>query len=172
MNVPEMLRNYRVYEDGYDFIGTSDVELPTLEALTETIKGAGIAGEIAAPVIGHLGSAETKLNWRTVTNRNISLAAPKAHILDIRGDEQVYDSTAGEFKTCAVKLLVVGIPKNTGLGKLEPATTTGTSNTLETNYMKLTIDGKDKLEFDKYNYIFKVDGKDYLSESREALGLA
>ncbi|MBQ5345406.1 MAG: phage major tail tube protein [Acidaminococcaceae bacterium] len=172
MNVPEMLRNYRVYEDGYDFIGTSDVELPTLEALTETIKGAGIAGEIAAPVIGHLGSAETKLNWRTVTNRNISLAAPKAHTLDIRGDEQVYDSTAGEFKTCAVKLLVVGIPKNTGLGKLEPATTTGTSNTLETNYMKLTIDGKDKLEFDKYNYIFKVDGKDYLSESREALGLA
>ena len=171
MNVPEMLRNYRVYEDGYDFIGTSDVELPTLEALTETIKGAGIAGEIAAPVIGHLGSAETKLNWRTVTNRNISLAAPKAHTLDIRGDEQVYDSTAGEFKTCAVKLLVVGIPKNTGLGKLEPATTTGTSNTLETNYMKLTIDGKDKLEFDKYNYIFKVDGKDYLSESREALGL-
>jgi len=172
MNVPEMLRNYRVYEDGYDFIGTSDVELPTLEALTETIKGAGIAGEIAAPVIGHLGSAETKLNWRTVTNRNISLAAPKAHTLDIRGDEQVYDSTAGEFKTCAVKLLVVGIPKNTGLGKLEPATTTGTSNTLETSYMKLTIDGKDKLEFDKYNYIFKVDGKDYLSESREALGLA
>lgn len=172
MNVPEMLRNYRVYEDGYDFIGTSDVELPTLEALTETIKGAGIAGEIAAPVIGHLGSAETKLNWRTVTNRNISLTAPKAHTLDIRGDEQVYDSTAGEFKTCAVKLLVVGIPKNTGLGKLEPATTTGTSNTLETNYMKLTIDGKDKLEFDKYNYIFKVDGKDYLSESREALGLA
>lgn len=172
MNVPEMLRNFRVYEDSYDMIGTADVELPTLEALTETIKGAGIAGEISAPVIGHLGSAETKLNWRTVTNRNISLVAPKAHTLDIRGDQQVYDSTAGEYKTCAIKLLVVGIPKNTELGKLEPATTTGTSNTFETNYMKLTIDGKDKLEFDKYNYIFKVDGTDYLSESREALGLA
>lgn len=172
MNVPEMLRNFRVYEESYDMIGTADVELPTLEALTETIKGAGIAGEIAAPVIGHLGSAETKLNWRTVTNRNISLAAPKAHTLDIRGDQQVYDSTAGEYKTCAIKLLIVGIPKNTELGKFEPATTTGTSNTLETSYMKLTIDGKDKLEFDKYNYIFKVDGKDYLSESREALGLA
>ena len=172
MNVPEMLRNFRVYEESYDMIGTADVELPTLEALTETIKGAGIAGEIAAPVIGHLGSAETKLNWRTVTNRNISLVAPKAHPLDIRGDQQVYDSTAGEYKTCAIKLLVVGIPKNTNLGKLEPATTTGTSNTFETSYLKLSIDGKEKLEFDKYNYIFKVDGVDYLSESREALGLA
>lgn len=172
MNVPEMLRNYRVYEESYDMIGTADVQMPTLEALTETIKGAGIAGEIAEPVIGHLGSAETKINWRTVTNRSVSLAAPKAHKLDIRGDEQVYDSTAGEYKTCAIKLLVVGTPKNTELGKLEPATTTGTSNTLETSYLKLTIDGKEKLEFDKYNYIFKVDGKDYLSESREALGLA
>ena len=47
MNVPEMLRNFRVYEESYDMIGTADVELPTLEALTETIKGAGIAGEIA-----------------------------------------------------------------------------------------------------------------------------
>ncbi len=172
MIVPEMLRNFRVYEGSDDFIGTSDVELPSLESLNETIKGAGMAGEIAAPVIGHLGSIETKFNWRTITNKNASLVAPRAHTFDVRGDQQFYDSTAGEYITCAVKLLIVGSPKNAELGKLDPATTTGTSNVYETTYLKLEIDGKEKLEIDKYNYIFKVDGKDYLSASREAQGIA
>jgi hypothetical protein len=172
MIVPEMLRNFRVWEDSFDFIGTSDVELPDLKSLTESIKGAGMAGQIDAPVIGHLDSLETKFNWRTITNRNASLTAPKAHTFDVRGDQQFYDSTAGEYKTCAVRLLVVGSPKNTALGKLEPATTTGTNNVYETSYLKLEIDGKEKIEIDKYNYIFKVDGVDYLNASREALGIA
>ncbi len=45
MKVPEKLINFRVYEDGDDLVGVADVTLPTLDAMTETVKGAGIAGE-------------------------------------------------------------------------------------------------------------------------------
>ena len=171
-NVPELLRNFRVYEDGNDdMIGLADVELPTFEAPTEDIKGPGLAGTIAAPVLGHFNSMETKLNWRTILRKNVSLAAPKAHHLDIRGDQQMYDPKAGEYKTCAIRAVIVGVPKNTELGKFDMGTTTGTANTFEVNYIKVSVDRKTVLEIDKYNYICVIDGVDYLSESREALGL-
>ena len=78
----------------------------------------------------------------------------------------------GEYKTCAIKVLVVGTPKSTELGKFDMGTTTGTANTLETSYIKVTIDGKPMVEIDKYNYVCVINGVDYLKGSREALGLA
>ena len=38
-------------------------------------------------------------------------------------------------------------------------------------FVTLTIDGKEVLEIDKYNYICKINGKDYLKDVRTALGL-
>jgi len=169
--VPELLRNFRVYDEGNDLLGISDVEMPSLEAMTETVKGAGIAGEIDSPVVGHFGSMELKLNWRTVIKNNTSLAAPRSHQLDLRGDQQTYDSSAGVYKTSALKVVVRGVPKTTELGKMDVGTSTDTSNTFEVNYLKVDIDGRTVIEIDKYNYICKIDGIDYLSESREALGL-
>ena len=57
-------------------------------------------------------------------------------------------------------------------GKFDMGTTTGTANTLETSYIKVTIDGKPMVEIDKYNYVCVINGVDYLKGSREALGLA
>ena len=50
-------------------------------------------------------------------------------------------------------------------------TTSDTKNTIEVNYLKVTIDGENVLELDKYNYICNIGGTDYLSDVREALGL-
>lgn len=59
--VPEKLINFRAYNDGNDLLGVTDVQLPSLDAMTETVKGAGIAGEVDSPVLGHFGSMETVL---------------------------------------------------------------------------------------------------------------
>lgn len=58
MRVPEKLINFKVYKDKTDFIGLADVTLPTLESMTETVSGAGIAGEVDSPTLGHYGSME------------------------------------------------------------------------------------------------------------------
>ena len=44
--VPEKLINFRAYNDGNDLLGVTDVQLPSLDAMTETVKGAGIAGRL------------------------------------------------------------------------------------------------------------------------------
>ena len=86
MKVPEKLINYRVYKDSTDYIGLADVTLPTLEAMTETVSGAGIAGEVDSPTLGHYGSMETVLNWRTLEKTNMGLAAPNGRSpLGLRG---------------------------------------------------------------------------------------
>lgn len=169
--VPEKLINFRVYEDGNDLLGVADVELPSIEALTETVKGAGIAGEVDSPVLGHFGSMTLTLNWRTVTKPTVHLARQKAHSLDLRGAAQVYNAGTGEYKVSTLKVSVRCIPKTTQLGNLDVGATADASNEFEVVYLKVSVDGEVAVEIDKYNYICVVNGEDYLKEVREALGL-
>lgn len=170
--LPSLLVNFRVYDgDSNDMIGVADMELPKLEAMTETLKGAGVSGEVDMPVLGHYASMETKLNFRTVDKNSLKISATKSQKLEIRGAQEVYNKATGEVVVVPVKLVVKGMPKSTELGKFEMGSGTDSSLTLETMYLKLSIDGKIKAEIDKLNYIANIDGTDYLSDVRTALGL-
>lgn len=171
MLIPEKLINFRVFENGADQLGLADVTLPTLEAITNTIKGAGLAGEIDSPVLGHIGSAKLELNWRTLDVPAAHFAAPKSFLFDIREANQVKDTGTGEYVIQGIKVVVRGAPTTAALGKGDMGTTSDTKTTIEVDYIKVTIDGKEVLEADKYNYIFKVEGKDYLKDVATALGL-
>lgn len=171
MNVPEKLINFRVYNDGNDLLGVADVTLPNFEAMTETIKGAGLAGEIDSPVLGHFGSMELQLNWRTLYQNNLKFIAQKSFNFDLRSANQVKDSESGDYIVQPVKIVARCVPKNSEPGKLDVGTTSDTSNTFEVDYIKISVDGEEIVEVDKYNYICKINGVDYLSEVREALGL-
>ncbi len=39
--VPERLINFRVYNDGNDLLGVANVDLPSIEAMSDTVSGAG-----------------------------------------------------------------------------------------------------------------------------------
>ncbi|NTU28850.1 phage major tail tube protein [Brevibacillus sp. HB1.1] len=168
--VSEKLISYRVYKDGKDFLGTADVTLPSLEYLTETVKGAGIAGEVDSPTIGNFGSMGLTLNWRTIEADAIRLAAPQAHALDFWGAQQVFDQSSGKYDSVAVKVSVRAIPKKFDIGKFEPGATTDSSSEFEVIYLKLSHNDRVLLEIDKYNYICVIDGVDYLAKVRSQLG--
>ncbi|MDD4599621.1 hypothetical protein SDC9_04139 [bioreactor metagenome] len=169
--VPEKLISFRVYEDGTDLLGVADVQLPSIEPMTDTVKGAGIAGEVDSPVLGHFGSMTLTLNWRTVTRPLISLAQQKSHSLDLRGAIQVYNAGTGEYVTQPLKVVVKAIPKKTDLGKLDIGSGGDASSEFEVVYIKITLSGEVMVEIDKYNYICNIQGVDYLSSVRAALGL-
>lgn len=169
--ISEKMVNFRVYQDGNDLVGVADVELSTLTAMTETIKGAGIAGELEAPTTAHFSSMDATFNWRTLNKSNISLMAPKAYHFDLRGSQDAYNSSTGEVKQQSVKCVITGRPKELTLGKLDVSASTGTANKFEVMYIKISVDGETLLEFDKYNYIYKVGDTDYAADIRAALGL-
>jgi P2 family phage contractile tail tube protein len=169
--VPEKLIAYRVYRDAIDLIGIADVELPDLEAMTDTIKGAGIAGEFDSPTIGHYGSMTLKLSWRTLVQPVAFLSQQKSHALDIRGAVQTLDAGSGNYIVVPLKISVRVTPKNTALGKLDIGAKMDSSNEFEVSYLKVTINNIDVIEIDKFNYIAKIAGEDALDAVREALGL-
>ena len=102
----------------------------------------------------------------------MSLAAQKAHHLEIRGSEQRYDAGSGLYSTVPVRLVVKGTPKTTSLGSFEPGSTTDTTTELEASSLKQVVGGTELVEIDKYTYIAKFNGADALQSVRADLGLA
>jgi P2 family phage contractile tail tube protein len=172
MQYPEMMINYMCYLNGSSFVGMVDVELPSLDALTEKIKGAGIAGEINAPVIGHFDALTLGITWRVIDANAISFIAPVYNRLDFRGSQQIYNSSGAVIGNQPVKAICRAMPTKSSLGKLVQAATTETKNEFECNYLKIFVNGDEVLELDKYNYIFTVNGVDYLADIRSDLGLS
>lgn len=170
-HLDQFLTNYTVWEDATNWIGAADVELPNFEALTETIKGAGIAGEVTAPVKGHYGSQTLKISFRTITEDAVRLSETKAHTLDFRGNQQVFDAGKGEYVDQEVVVKTRCVPINFTPGKLAVGASTETANEFEVHYIKIQVGGKVLREFDKLNFVSIVNGKDELETVRKNLGL-
>ncbi len=168
--LPEKAINFSVYLDGRDLLGTAEATLPNLEFMTSEVQGAGIAGVVDSPTLGHFNSMTLTLNWRVTTDAFFKLAAQRAHELSLYASHQYFDSGAGEYVKKPLHIFCKAIPKNLTLGKLTVNDSSETESEFEVVYMKVELDGKERIEVDKYNYIYKVDGVDYLAEVRSNLG--
>lgn len=169
--IPEKLISYSVYLNGSQYLGVADVTLPDLTAMTETISGAGIAGEIDSPTLGHYGSMTVSITWRTLQKESVALNAPTSHMLDFRLSQQVHDASTSAPKTEGARVTIKGMSKNGSLGTLNVGTGTGTTNELEVTYLKVVAGGSTIVEIDKYNYKAVINGVDYLAAVREQLGM-
>lgn len=169
--VRDKLVNFEVYIAGDRKLGMADVTLPEISYKTDTLSGAGIGGEIDMPTLGQTEGMELKIKWRTINGDVTELLKQEAHDLELRGAIQHHDAGTGKFRVQAVKINVRGVPKGGNLGKFEPSAKSDAETTLELLYLKVTIDGERKVELDKLNYIHYINGTDYLSEVRTALGL-
>ena len=72
--IPEKIINYRCFIDG-EMSPTAlvDVDLPDIQFMSETISGAGIAGEIDSPTLGHFSAFEIGMNFRTLIKDNFKM---------------------------------------------------------------------------------------------------
>ena len=171
-NIPDKLINFMCYDDGNVMIGIADVALPDLAYMTESMQGAGIAGEIDAPTLGHFQSLTATINWRSLIKENVTYIAPKTYHFDFRGSVQIYDPNSGEFTTQSLKCVMKVLPKNLNLGNLNVASQMGTSGGLEIVYLKIEIAEKEVVEIDKLSFICRIDGTDYLEKVRKDMGMA
>lgn len=170
--IPQQLVNCAVYFGPQSLIdlGMATVTLPSFESMTETIAGAGIAGEVASPVRGHFTSQTVGINFRAPTLNQLSMLAPVVQVFDIRGSIQLLDPATQLVATQPVQLDCRGTVKNLQLGSMEPGKQFGSSLELEIAFLALTLNGVRVVELDKLNMVFKVLGVDYLASVRRDLG--
>ena len=113
--------NFKVYEDSVEYVGMAQATLPDLTALTQSISGAGIAGNVEAVILGHFDAMTLGLNFRTVTDQSVKLSEPRRHTIDLRVAQQDEDVVAGKVVVRAVKHILVVIPKSDKGGSVAPA---------------------------------------------------
>lgn len=172
MLIPEKLSNYMLYTDGSRTqTALVDVDLPELQFMTETISGAGIAGEIESITAGHTSHLTLGLNIRALIGEDFTLLEPRAYNLEIKAGIQSFDKTAGKIEQGKLSIFARGIPKTMSLGKVSVGKATDSKKEFAVDYLKVEYDGEEVLEIDKLNMICKIKGVDYLADLRAAMGM-
>lgn len=166
MNQSEILNNFNVYSGGKKLIGcTSEFTLPDIEFMTETINALGLLGEIEVPAIGHISAMEMDIPFLNLADDIYTFFNVRSAInLTLRGAMQVVNPANGARSFVQLRIVIRGTVKKISGGNLKPGAPGNPSVTPTVNYLLIEYDGKKKLEIDKYNGVFKVNGKDILSD--------
>lgn len=168
--IDDSVINYAVYEDGTEHLGMAEVTLPEISNITNEVKGAGLNGTYESVVIGHLEAMTLSLNFRTFTKTAVKLLTPGLHQIDLRAAQQSTDSASRKKIITKVKHVMKIESKKLAPGKVTPASPADASGEYPVSYWAAYIDGKKVLEIDILNFIYFVDGTDYLADVRKALG--
>lgn len=169
-NISESVINFAVYENAVEYYGMAEVALPEISNLTEEIKGAGISGSYESVILGHIEAMTLTLNFRTLIQDAVALLEPRNHQLDLRVAQQSKDTVSGKIIVTPVKHVMVVKPKKLNPGKVAPASPAEASGEYSVTYWATFIDGEKVLEVDILNFVYFVNGVDYLADVRKALG--
>lgn len=167
-NVPEIINNFNVYKKGTQLIGLSgSVTIPSLDAITETISGAGILGEYEAAIVGNYSSMKQEIPFRVLDEDIFSLMDPTSVVdLTLRASQQSTVKASGAIDYKGMRIVERGRFIGFDPGKVELGKQMDAKVTMELMYILIEVGGKTMLEYDKLNSVFKVNGKDLLEKVR------
>lgn len=169
MVIPTLLNNFNVYSGSRKFLGVAgEVTLPKFESLTETIDGAGIGGEIEEAVEGSFGSLEVETVFQNIGSEMFDFIT-NTGIITYRGSMQTTNTASHTTDSHGIVVTVKGKVKSFDLGTLKKGGKGEPKIVREIAYCKIAIAGKTKLELDKYNMIWKLDGVDRLQKIRSQI---
>ncbi|WP_137936098.1 phage major tail tube protein [Chitinivorax sp. B] len=169
MALPRTLRMFNVFVNGHTFIDEAvEIKLPKLAIKTEDYHGAGMLGPVA------LHKAIDKLEIEHTYN------GPQAEIVADFGADTVDASLIrfmgsyaeeGSGMHQAVEIVARGRHNELDPGDAKPGDNSTWKVKTDCTYYKATVNGKDWLEIDLVNKIFKVMGVDRLAQHRKNIGL-
>lgn len=171
MNViPEVINNYNIYDDSANLlIGVSgEVELPDFEAITDTLEGAGILGEIEDPVTGQFSSMKLKIPFSVLYESQFKIMdTTKGAQLTLRGSMQVLDTSTAGTDYVPVRIVVRGKAATSKMGKVQKGKKMEPEVEIEVFYIKIEVNSKTVIELDKLNFKYVLNGKDMLEKIRK-----
>lgn len=169
MGMPKVLKNFNVFNEAKSWMGeVAEVVLPKLARKMEGHRGGGMDGEI------DIDLGQQKLEMETSCAGIMEQVFDQYGITDASG---VMLRFSGAYQrddasgTDAVEVVVRGRHSEIDMGKAKTGDKTDFKVKSTLTYYKLSINGKEKIEIDLLNMVFKVNGVDRLAEQRKACGL-
>lgn len=170
--LPEQTISFRVYHDGTDQIGVATIDLPELSYMTESLSGAGIAGEIDSPTLGLTESMTLKMSFISVYPEVFNMLDwTQPNLFECYASMQMSDPATSMRTSVPYRINVVGRAKSFPLGTLEPGKKQGSEQELEIIRLEVLLDGEEKVLIDKLNFLHRVNGTDLLTTVRAQMGL-
>lgn len=168
-NIPEKINAFNVYLAGNMLIGLSDeVVLPNFEAITEEVSGPGILGSFDSAALGHFSSMEMEIPFRQMDEDIFKLVDQSVALdLTLRGSIQYTVGSTGATDFKQMRVVVRGKNKSLEGGKAKQGSGTASKVKMEIIYILVEINGAPKVELDKVNFVYKVNGKDLLEKVRK-----
>lgn len=146
---------------------TTEITLPSIEKLTDTIKGSGIIGEIDMPTFGQIGSMETEISIRVSNDKFYTLAG--ASQLEYRWVTDAIDLSNGKVRPIPNKAFLTVVNKKAEEGKIASGEAQDGSVAAEVIAYKRICDGKEILNIDKLNGIYSLNGKNIYDDISQYL---
>ena len=164
--MPDKISNktiaYNVYSKRILIPDTTEIELPEIEQLTDTISGAGILGEIDLPTFGQIGSMTLTISFRATNDKTVKML--ETDELEIRWVSDSINTSNASTSVIAHKAFLKVKLKKFGEGKI--ATGSAQEGSLEYEvlaYRRIT-NGAEILNIDKLNNIYKINGIDQIND--------
>lgn len=159
---------HRFFDDDKEVGDNVSCQLPSVEHGTTAVKGAGVLGTFDMPSTGQLNAMVFSASQRSINKGAINLSRPGIHKIELRF---VKDAMTGDGQEVpeGTKIFVTGIFKKFDPGKVEEASTMDGSIDFEVLRYRIVINGEEVLLIDKINYIYKVNGVDYMDKVKAAL---
>jgi len=168
--VPLLTAQYNVYVDGgTKLLGLATVTLPNFSALVKTVTGAGIMGELEIPSRGHMSALTFTMNFRSMLDDPLTYAISKAYNFDLRAAQSYEDNTTHDRSEAKERYSIRGPVKVVNHGNRGPHAAWDASIEVSARRVEHFIDGKQVLEYDILNDIYKVNGVDIYAEVRAAI---
>lgn len=170
MNVSKVF-NANVYIDGTNnLIGRAkEVTLPEVAAVTEEHKALGMVGTLE--LVTGLAVLLTKIKWAGWYADQLTLGANPfvSHKLQVRASVETYGA-GGRMGEVPLVVLLTCSWKKTPLGTFASGAGQEPEDELSTTYVKVTLDGKELVEIDVHENVWRVNGVDVLETYRKNLG--
>lgn len=159
---------HKLLADGVEVDDNTSCELPSVEFGTTEVKGAGILGTVDMPSPGQINSMSFSINSRSINKKTTALAKPGKQSLELRFVRDVIQAD-GSIVPAGSKIFITGVVKKYGPGKVEQGATMDGNLEFEVLRYRQVIEGEETLLIDKFNYIYKVNGEDYMKKYTAAL---
>ena len=138
--------NFAVYENGSEYLGMAKVTMADINSKTFTVNGAGIAGDIDIPVLGHKDAMRATFEFTDCAAGAYRLATERRHMLDLRAAHEEYDPVKGMVVVKKYKHVLEVIPVSHSGGEIAPAASQGTSVECTVLSRKDYVDGPRRRE--------------------------
>ena len=150
--------------------GVVSVQLPSFELSTEEFSGAGVAGKVNVAFPGSMEALTAVINCPVIYKEITKyMELGTVRTIDLRNEIIVQNPDNHAKEKVPNRWVLKGQLSASDPGSIEQAAAGEASITMQLNYVQHFLDGDEILEWDAFKYIYKVNGKDLMAETRQNL---